>query len=32
MYVAAAVESRYGVRAERLSLETITAPLSSQPE
>jgi MFS family permease len=32
MYVAAAVELRYGVRAERLSLETVAAPLASQPD
>jgi MFS family permease len=30
MYVAAAVELRYGVRAERLSLETVAPPLASQ--
>lgn len=32
MYVAAAIELRYGVRAERVSLETIAPPLSSQPD
>lgn len=32
MYVAAAVELRFGVRAERISLETVAAPLSSRPE
>jgi MFS family permease len=30
MYVAAATELRYGVRAERVSLEALAAPLSSQ--
>ncbi|MBE0627141.1 MAG: MFS transporter [Burkholderiales bacterium] len=32
MYVAAAFELRYGVRAERVPLETIAPPLSSQPD
>ncbi len=32
MYIAAAVELRYGVRAERASLEAIATPLSSRPE
>ena len=32
MYIAAAVEMRYGVRAERVPLETVAAPLSSRPE
>ena len=32
MYVAAAVELFFGVRAERVSLETVAAPLSSRPE
>jgi MFS family permease len=32
MYVAAAVELRFGVRAERVSLETVAAPLSSRPD
>ncbi|MBE0613057.1 MAG: MFS transporter [Burkholderiales bacterium] len=32
MYVAAAFELRYGVRAERVSLETIAPPLSSQSD
>ncbi|MDD5250877.1 MAG: MFS transporter [Rhodocyclaceae bacterium] len=32
MYVAAAAELAYGVRAERVALETVATPLSSQPE
>jgi MFS family permease len=32
MYIAAAVELRYGVRAERVSLENIAPPLSSQAD
>ena len=32
MYIAVGFELRYGVRAERVSLEKIAAPLSSQPE
>ena len=32
MYVAAGFELRFGVRAERVSLETIAPPLSSQPD
>lgn len=32
MYVAAAVELRFGVRAERLSLEAVAAPLSTRPD
>jgi MFS family permease len=32
MYLAAAVELRYGVRAERVSLETIAPPLSGRPD
>lgn len=32
MYIAAAVELRYGVRAERVSLEAVAAPLSSRPQ
>ena len=32
MYIAAAVELRYGVKAERASLETVAAPLSARPE
>lgn len=32
MYIAAAVALRYGVRAERVSLETVAAPLSARPE
>ena len=30
--IAAAVELRYGVRAERVTLEAVAAPLSSQPD
>ena len=32
MYLAAAAELRYGVRAERASLEAVAAPLSSRPD
>lgn len=32
MYVAAAFELAYGVKAERVPLETVAAPLSSRPE
>jgi MFS family permease len=32
MYAAAAVELGYGVRAERRSLESVAAPLASQPD
>lgn len=32
MYLAAAFELRYGVRAERVSLETVAAPLSSRQD
>lgn len=32
MYIAAGFEMRFGVRAERVSLERVAAPLSSQPE